>query len=169
MIHTHILPRRACLLVLLGLLAASLPAETIAVAIYDADSHENSAPLLLSLEEGVMDHLFFSGHIVFDLDLLEADDTYRTARAVVEARLGGASYVVLYGVSFREAGGRGLMPEATTITVYNVNGGDGLEAGVVTAATLPRYDELSSADISLALGSASAEMTLEGILEVETR
>ena len=174
MTHRHTLHKRAylagLLLVLLVLYSAPVAAETIAIAIYDTDSLENTAPLLLLFEEGVMDDLFFSGHIVFDLDLDEADgadDAYRTARAIVEARLGGAAYVVLYGVSFRTVQGRGLLPEISTVTVYDVEGGDGIEAGVVSAGDLPRYDQLSPADISLALGSASVQATLDGILEVE--
>ena len=157
----------AAIALLLLATAGQAQAETIAVAVYDVDGVDGSAGLLLAVEEGIMDHLFFAGQIVFDIDLVDIDADVRAAQAIVEARFGGADFLVLYGVSFQKIRSRGLFPASTAIKVYSTDAGTGIDAGSLSAADIPRFDELSPGEVSLALGEAAGEVALSRIREAE--
>jgi hypothetical protein len=150
-------------LLVFGLVLLSpLSAETIAIAVRQRSERESAPGLAESVEQGAMELLFGSGHIVFDLDLDPEADLY-LYRAISEALIGGASYLVLVDLEFRVSDERGLEPDRLRVTTVDAQTDERLGQESLSAGALEQYEELDAETIADRLGGQAAEVAIESI------
>lgn len=144
------------------LVVPSLSAETFAIAVRQQSELE-AAPILSDLvEQGAMEYLFGSGHIVFDLDLDPADPVF-AFRAIDAAENGGAAYVVLLELVFTNGGTRDTLPDRVEVIILSVQTEEELGNRTLHAEQLERYNEMTPDTVAVRLGAWAARIALESM------
>lgn len=137
-------------------------AETIAVSVRQRAEQE-AAPLLADfVEQGAMEYLFSEGHIVFDL-VVDPDDEVYNFRAIDDALLGGARFVVVIDVSFQGDTAREFAPEHVIVRVLDADAEEQLLEEWLLASDLERGGELDAQTIADRLGALAARRALDAI------
>jgi hypothetical protein len=139
-------------------------ADTVAIAVRPTGVVAESVEAAEFVEYGAMDTYFFSGHIVFDLTVDPTDELY-SYRAVAEARLGGADYVVVFDVEFIAEPGRGVVPTEGRYEIIRLDGTRDESTDVVVVSTLPGSEDLDAAGLAEALGRELAAQAIERVQE----
>ncbi|MFP4114015.1 MAG: hypothetical protein ACOC2Y_03330 [Spirochaetota bacterium] len=150
-------------LLLLGFVVLSpVAAETVSISVRQQAEQEEAPVLADFVEQGAMEHLFTTGHVVFDLEIDPADDLY-LYRAIGDARTGGASYLVILELAFSATEERGLLPDRIDATMIDLADESVINEATLFADDLDRYAELDAETIAIRLGSLAAEMAAAGI------
>lgn len=152
--------RRYILALLLVGLAAGAPAVTLSVGVRQITEHEQAALMVELVEQGVMETMFQSGHIVFDLSVDPAAEFY-TYLAMDQSRRGGAGYTVLFDVSFAVSERKGLYPEEIAILLLDADEEEQLFAGTVSSRSVDGFSELDARALAEAIGEAAAGLVVD--------
>lgn len=149
-------------LLLAFVLLAPATAETIAVSVRQRTDEEAGRLLADFVEQGAMDHLFGEGHIVFDLVIDPNDEVYNF-RAIDDALLGGARFVVVIDVAFAGDTAREFAPEYVVVRVLDSDAEEQLLEERLPAGDLERAAELDPQTIAGRLGTLAARRALEAL------
>ncbi len=152
--------RRIIILMLFFASLAPAYGDTIAVVVRNRSDAERAPVLAELVEQGAMDYLFASGNIVFDLDIDPADEVF-DYRAIDEATLGGANYVVVLDLVFTTIGERELYPAEVELRVLDVDSEEERIRTTILADDLQGETDLTSDTMAGLLGARASEIALE--------
>ena len=163
--------RHWTLIALFTIVAASAAgAETLAVTVRLAAAPEDEpgiTELVADVEEGAMDAMFATGHIVFDIDPVGTSDSSWLG-AITTARRGGATSLIVIDVSYALVGERGLLPRDATVMIVDVVQESDRLLDRINALTLAGAESQTAEALSLSLGREAALLALAEIVEGTT-
>lgn len=156
--------KRYLILALVLLLAAAVTAETVAVGVRPVESVEFSDRLSELVEQGAMDYLFGSGHIVFDLSVDPSNQFY-SYLSLDQSRRGGAAVTILMDVAFDTVVGKGVITESIELTVLDAVSEEILHEGFVSSAAVEDFDQLDAETIAERVGGIAARSAVDSMYE----
>jgi hypothetical protein len=137
-------------------------AETVAIGVRPDQSVESAGVLTDLVEQGAMDYMFGSGHIVFDLSVDPTNQFYAYL-ALDQSRRGGARVTVLMDVSFDTVHGKGLLTDAVEFSVLDALSEDVIFEGIVSARDIEDFDDLDPIAIAERVGGLVAHRASESM------
>ncbi|MFP4375915.1 MAG: hypothetical protein ACLFP4_02625 [Spirochaetales bacterium] len=156
--------KRYLILAFLLSLASVLVAETVAVGVRPVENVEFSDRLSDLVEQGAMDYLFGSGHIVFDLSVDPSNQFY-SYLALDQSRRGGAAVTILMDVNFDTVAGKGVIAESIELIVLDAISEEILHEGIVSSTVVEDYERLDAETLAERVGGIAARDAVDSIFE----
>ena len=156
--------KRYLILALILLLASALVAETVAVGVRPVESIEFSDRLAELVEQGAMDYLFGSGHIVFDLSVDPSNQFY-SYLSLDQSRRGGAAVTILMDVTFGTVVGKGVIADSIQMTVLDAVSEEILHEGLIASTAVEDFDQLDAETIAERVGGIAARNAVDSMIE----
>jgi len=149
-------------LIFLIAVSAGLSAETMAIGVRQITPQEQAGQLIELIEQGAMEAMFQSGHIVFDLDIDPAAEFYSYI-AMDQSVRGGAGYTVLLDVAFAVNGVKGLYPQRILLSVFDAENQLAVHTSELDARSVDDFPKIDSLALAEVIGGEAARVVSEAL------